>query len=75
MSTQATTNAANTADAQEAPRVLTHVNIAVSPALIERMAAAAWERHATMPWDVIPAAWKPFYLEAMEAALLAVLKP
>lgn len=47
--------------------------MAEQDALIERMAAAAWDVHATRKWAEIPEEWKPFYRRAM-VAVLAVVK-
>ena len=41
---------------------------------IEAMCAAAWNLKATVPWDQIPEAWKPFYRDQMQAAVDALLK-
>lgn len=44
----------------------------INDELIEHMAAAAWDRHASRKWSEIPEEWKLFYREAMRAAVEAM---
>jgi hypothetical protein len=45
----------------------------VSPTRLEAACQAYWERHARIPWSEAKEEWKPYYREAMTAAITAYL--